>query len=123
MKFVKDVECTNVMGRSKTTSRIFTAYHPFVSIQSLGYRLVRPSEKVAVLECKYILASTDYFSKWTEAIPICDFISLTILDFIRIHIMNGFSILETATPNNGPSKVRRINYMPSIKSKEITPHH
>lgn len=60
-----------------------------------------PFEKVAAKEYKYILATTDYFSKWAEAIEVKDFVSTTVAEFIRVHIIYRFEVPETITTDNG----------------------
>lgn len=39
---------------------------------------------------RYILAATDYFSKWAKAIVVRDFVSMTVAEFIRVYTVNQF---------------------------------
>lgn len=48
-----------------------------------------------------ILVVNDYFSKWVKAIQVCDFMTLTVSDFIWTHIIYRFGIPKTITSNNG----------------------
>lgn len=67
--------------------------------------MVRPFEKATTWEYKYILAGTNYFSKWDEAIVVRDFTTMTGAKFVRIHVTYKFDV----TPPHlmaSPSKVR-----------------
>ncbi|XP_028121773.1 protein NYNRIN-like [Camellia sinensis] len=60
---------------------------PFVPPSSTGYR--------------YILAATDYFSKWAEAVALKDIKSTVVSEFIRTHIIYRFGIPESIIMDNG----------------------
>ena len=60
---------------------------PFVPPSSAGYR--------------YILAATDYFSKWAEAVALKDIKSTVVSEFIRTHIIYRFGIPESIIMDNG----------------------
>lgn len=46
---------------------------------------------------KVYLAVTNYFSEWAEVITVRDFVPRAVYEFIRIHIIYGFGVLETIT--------------------------
>lgn len=68
---------------------------------NLGVNTFGPFVKAGVGEYKYILATIDYFPKWSRAILVYDFTTLTILKFIRIYIIYKFGILDTIMGDNG----------------------
>lgn len=68
-----------------------------------GIDIVGPFEKATSKGYRYILAATDYFSKWPEAIVVKDFVSTTVTEFVRIHIIYRFGVPETITADNGQS--------------------
>jgi len=49
----------------------------------------------------YILAATDYFSKWAEAVPLRKVKKENVLDFIRTHIICRYGIPRYVITNNG----------------------
>ena len=50
---------------------------------------------------KFILVSTDYFTKWVEAIPLKKVASTNMIDFVKEHIVYRFGIPQTITTNQG----------------------
>ena len=50
---------------------------------------------------KFILAATDYFTKWVEAIPLKIVISKNRIDFIKEHIIYRFEIPQMITTDQG----------------------
>ncbi|KAK3012666.1 hypothetical protein RJ639_008855 [Escallonia herrerae] len=59
---------------------------PFTTPSSKGHR--------------YILTTTDYFSKWAEAVTLKDIHRETIADFIKTHIIYRFGIPESMIADN-----------------------
>jgi len=50
---------------------------------------------------KFILAATDYFTKWVESIPLKKVTSANMIDFIKEHIVYRFGIPQTITTDQG----------------------
>ena len=50
---------------------------------------------------KWILAATDYFTKWVEAIPARNLAFADVIRFVKEHIIYRFSILQTITTDQG----------------------
>ncbi|XP_058198560.1 uncharacterized protein LOC131314085 [Rhododendron vialii] len=48
---------------------------------------------------EYVMVATDYFTKWTEAIPLKNVAQKQVIDFIEEHIFCRFGIPETITVN------------------------
>ncbi|KAL4183355.1 hypothetical protein AMTRI_Chr11g154750 [Amborella trichopoda] len=50
----------------------------------------------------FILAATDYFSKWAEAAPLKQVLGPTVVNFVRHHIIYRFGIPDRIISDNGP---------------------
>jgi hypothetical protein len=50
---------------------------------------------------QYILAITDYFTKWVEAIPMKTVTSKDVIKFIKEHVIHRFRIPQTITIDGG----------------------
>jgi transposase InsO family protein len=50
---------------------------------------------------QYILAITDYFTKWVEAIPMKTVTSKDAINFIKEHVIHRFWISQTITTDGG----------------------
>jgi IS30 family transposase len=52
---------------------------------------------------QFVLVTTDYFTKWTEAIPLKNMTHREIIQFISEHIIHRFGIPQTLTTDQGSS--------------------
>ena len=50
-----------------------------------------------------MLVATDYFTKWTKAIPLANMTHKEVIDFITEHIIHRFGISQTLTTDQGTS--------------------
>jgi hypothetical protein len=50
---------------------------------------------------QYILAITDYFTKWVEAIPMKSITSKDVINFIKEHVIHRFGIPQTILTDGG----------------------
>ena len=50
---------------------------------------------------KWILAATDYFTKWVEAIPMKNVTAKDVINFVKEHIVYRFGIPQTITTDQG----------------------
>jgi transposase InsO family protein len=50
---------------------------------------------------QYILAITDYFTKWVEAIPMKSVTSNDVINLIKEHVIHRFGIPQTITTDGG----------------------
>jgi transposase InsO family protein len=50
---------------------------------------------------QFILAITDYFTKWVEAIPMKSVASKDIINFVKGHVIHRFGISQTITTDGG----------------------
>jgi hypothetical protein len=52
---------------------------------------------------QFILVATDYFTKWTEAVPLRNMAHREVLSFVEEHIIYRFRVSQTLTTDEGPS--------------------
>ena len=50
---------------------------------------------------RFVLVATDYFTKWTEAIPLKNVTHKEVIEFITEHIIHRFGIPQTLTTDQG----------------------
>ena len=50
---------------------------------------------------KYILTSTDYFSKWTEAIRLKVINDIEVIQFLQLNIVSRFGVPNSLVFDNG----------------------
>ncbi|KAL4201601.1 hypothetical protein AMTRI_Chr02g217010 [Amborella trichopoda] len=50
----------------------------------------------------FVLAATDYFSKWTEVVPLMQVLRTTVVNFIRHHIIYRFGVPDRIISDDGP---------------------
>jgi hypothetical protein len=50
---------------------------------------------------KFILAITDYFTKWVEAVPMKSVASRDVIQFVKEHVIHRFGIPQTITTDGG----------------------
>jgi hypothetical protein len=50
---------------------------------------------------QFILAVTDYFPKWVEAVPMKSVTSRDVINFIKEHVIHSFGITQTITTDGG----------------------
>jgi intergrase/recombinase len=51
----------------------------------------------------FVIVATDYFTKWTEAIPLKNMMHREVIEFITGHIIHRFGIPQTLTTDQGTS--------------------
>jgi len=56
----------------------------------------------------YILAATDYFSKWAEAISLKEVKKENVVDFIHTHIIFNYGVPRYIIINNGKPFVNKL---------------
>jgi hypothetical protein len=52
---------------------------------------------------RFILVATDYFTKWTEAVPLRNMTHREVISFVQEHIIHRFRVLQSLTTDQGPS--------------------
>jgi transposase InsO family protein len=76
---------------------------------------------------QYILAITDYFTKWVEAIPMKSVTSKDIINFIKEHVIHRFRIPQTITTDGGSvfisKEFRKFTADVGIKQIRTSPYY
>jgi hypothetical protein len=88
----KDTDGTSVSNES---------YHQTMVIQMLGMDMIDKINPPYSKGHQYILAITDYFTKWVEAIPMKSVTSKDVINFIKEHVIHRFGIPHTITTDGG----------------------
>jgi hypothetical protein len=52
---------------------------------------------------RLVLVDMDYFTKWTEVVPLKDMMHKEVIEFITEHILHRFGIPQTLTADQGTS--------------------
>ena len=52
---------------------------------------------------RFVLVATDYFTKWSEAVPLKNMAHVEVIRFITEHIVHRFGIPQTLTTDQGSS--------------------
>jgi hypothetical protein len=76
---------------------------------------------------RFVLVATDYFTKWTEAIPLKNMTHKEVIEFITEHIIHRFSIPQTLTIDQGTSfvskEVRKFAELYKVKLHNSSPYY
>jgi hypothetical protein len=76
---------------------------------------------------QYILAITDYFTKWVEAIPMKSVTLKDIINFIKEHVIHRFRIPQTITTDGGSvfisKEFRKFTADVGIKQIRTSPYY
>ena len=56
---------------------------------------------------RFVLVATDYFTKWTEAVPLKNMTHQEVIEFITEHIIHRFGIPQTLTTDQGSSFISK----------------
>jgi hypothetical protein len=72
----------------------------------------------------FVIVVTDYFTKWTKAIPLKNMTHKEVIGFITEHIIHRFSILQTLTTDQGTSFVaKEVRDSYGIKLLNSSPYY
>ena len=85
--------------------------HPTVAswpFEAWGLDVVGPITPKSSACHSYILAATDYFSKWAEAVPLREVKKENVVDFIRTHIIYRYGIPRYVITDNGKPFVNSL---------------
>jgi len=56
---------------------------------------------------RFVLVATDYFTKWTEVVPLKNMTHREVIQFITEHIIHRFDIPQTLTTDQGSSFISK----------------
>jgi len=88
----------NFIHQPPESLHLTVASWPF---EAWGLDVVGPITPKSSASHSYILAATDYFSKWVEAIPLRKVKKENVVDFIRTHIIYRYSVPRYIITDNG----------------------
>jgi hypothetical protein len=76
---------------------------------------------------QFILVATDYFTKWTEAIPLRNMTRREVISFVQEHIIYWFGLPQTLTTDQGasfmPHQFREFAESMEIKLMNSSPYY
>ena len=76
---------------------------------------------------RFVLVATDYFTKWTEAVPLKNMTHWEVIEFITEHIIHTFGIPQTLTTDQDSSfiskEVREFSESYKIKILNSSPYY
>ena len=86
-------------------------------LEAWGFDVIGPITPKSFVGDSDILAATDYFSKWAEAIPLREAKKDNFIDFIRMHIIYRYGVPRYFITDNGKpflmTSLRRSSSFPS----------
>jgi hypothetical protein len=83
---------SEVREDSDGTSISNEPYHQTMAVQRLGYGHDRKINPPSSKGHRFILAITDYFTKWVEAVPMKSVASKNVINFVKEHVIYRFGI-------------------------------
>jgi hypothetical protein len=76
---------------------------------------------------RFVLVATDYFTKWTDAVPLKNMTHKEVIEFITEHIIHRFGIPQTLTIDQGTpfmsKEVRKFAELYNIKLLNSSPYY
>ena len=78
--------------------------HPTVAswpFEAWGIDVVGPISPSSTKGHRFILAITDYFSKWAEAISLAEVKTSNVVNFIKHHVIHRFGVPRRIIHDNG----------------------
>ena len=67
--------------------------------------------------------ATDYFTKWTEAVPLKNMTHREVIEFITEHIIHRFGIPQTLTTDQGSSFIsKEVRELPNLTKSRYSIH-
>ncbi|KAJ6822560.1 uncharacterized protein M6B38_388220 [Iris pallida] len=78
--------------------------------EAWGMDIIGPINPPFVKGHRFILAITDYFSKWAEAVPLIEVKTSNVVNFIKHHVIYCFGIPRRIIHDNGPQFASQAFY-------------
>ena len=76
----------------------------------MGNHVVGPINPLLTKGHRFILTITDYFSKWTEGIPLIEVKTSNMVNFIKHHVIHRFGVPRQIIHDNGPQFASQTFY-------------
>ena len=87
--------------------------HPTVAswpFEAWGIDVVGPISPSSTRGHRFILAITDYFSKWAEAMLLVEVKTSNVVNFIKHHVIHRFGVPRRIIHDNGPQFISQVFY-------------
>ena len=98
-----------------------------MAVQRLGVDFIGQINPSSSKGHRFVLVATDYFTKWTEAVPLKNMTHREVIEFITEHIIHRFGIPQTLTTDQGFSfiskEVRAFAESYKIKLLNSSPYY
>ena len=76
-------------------------------VQRLGLDFIGQINPPSSKGHHFVLVATDYFTKWTEAVPLKNITHREVIEFIMGHIIHRFGIPQILTTDQGSSFISK----------------
>jgi hypothetical protein len=116
-----------IWGRTISAGKHAAPHNQALAFPRLGIgfcRQIHPSSSKG--HC-FVLVTTDYFTKWTEAVPLKNMTHKEVIYFVLEHIIHQFGFPQTLTTSQGAVFMSHQfkEFVASLKIKLLSssPHH
>jgi len=72
-----------------------------VAFEAWGIDVIGPISPPSARGHRFILAITDYFSKWAEAVPLAEVKTTNVINFIKHNVIHRFGVPQRIIHDNG----------------------
>ena len=103
--------CTKVQSMPNScrlhtsASRVAPSNCCFMAFEAWGIDVIGLITPSSTKGHRFILAITDYFSKWAEAIPLVEVKTYNVVNFIKHHVIHRFGVPRRIIHDNSPQFV------------------
>jgi len=94
--------------------------HPTIAswpFEAWGIHVIGPISPSSTKDHRFILAITDYFSKWAEVIPLIEVKTFNVISFIKHHIIHRFGVPMQIIHDSSPQFVSQVSISLVINTK------
>jgi hypothetical protein len=120
-------DCFCYYKGSEECQKFGFSYHQTMAFSWLEVRLHWPNTSPSSKGHQFVLVAMDYFTKWTEIVPLKNMTHKEVIEFITEHIFHRFSIPQTLTIDQGTlfmsKKVREFAELYKIKLLNSSPYY
>jgi len=81
-----------------------------MAIWSMGNSVIGPISPSSTRGHRFILAITDYFSKWAEVIPLVEVKTSNVVNFVKHLVIHRFGVPRRIIHDNGPQFISQVFY-------------
>ena len=92
MPMLESVISARGVGKTSQSSRTIETCDDNGTIKQWGIDIIGEINSNSSLQHKYILMTSDYFTRWVEAIPLRKVNEDAVMDLLQDHIMTRFGV-------------------------------